>query len=339
MKVKRIGLDLAKNLFEIYGVDGEERVAVRETLKRGKVLEYFAQLPPCLVGMEACGGAHYWARELAKLGHDARLMAPQFVAPYRKSNKTDRNDAQAICEAVGRPSMRFVPVKDEEQQTVTMLHRMRSLLLSERTALVNQTRGLLGEFGLVVGQGISRLRRRLPEILEDDENTLPSLARELFADLYRRLRELDAKLGEYDQRIAQLARTSAPAQRLMQVEGVGALTATALVAAAGDGRQFANGRQFAAWLGLVPREYSSGGKVRRGRISKRGDVYLRTLLIHGARVVYRYLGERTDRKSLWLRQLAARRGVNKAIVALAAKHARILWALLAKGSAYEPAVA
>lgn len=339
MKVKRIGLDLAKNLFEIYGVDGEERVAVRETLKRGKVLEYFAQLPPCLVGMEACGGAHYWARELAKLGHDARLMAPQFVAPYRKSNKTDRNDAQAICEAVGRPSMRFVPVKDEEQQTVTMLHRMRSLLLSERTALVNQTRGLLGEFGLVVGQGISRLRRRLPEILEDDENALPSLARELFADLYRRLRELDAKLGEYDQRIAQLARTSAPAQRLMQVEGVGALTATALVAAAGDGRQFANGRQFAAWLGLVPREYSSGGKVRRGRISKRGDVYLRTLLIHGARVVYRYLGERTDRKSLWLRQLAARRGVNKAIVALAAKHARILWALLAKGSAYEPAVA
>ncbi len=339
MKVKRIGLDLAKNLFEIHGVDGEERVAVRETLKRGKVLEYFAQLPPCLVGMEACGGAHYWARELAKLGHDARLMAPQFVVPYRKNNKTDRNDAQAICEAVGRPSMRFVPVKDEAQQTVTMLHRMRSLLLSERTALVNQSRGLLGEFGLVVGQGIGRLRRRLPEILEDGENALPPLARELFADLYGRLRELDAKLGEYDQRIAQLARTSAPAQRLMQVEGVGALTATALVAAAGDGRQFANGRQFAAWLGLVPREYSSGGRVRRGRISKRGDVYLRTLLIHGARVVYRYLGERSDRKSLWLRQLAERRGVNKAIVALAAKHARILWALLAKGGAYEPAVA
>ena len=339
MKVKRIGLDLAKNLFEIHGVDGEERVAVRETLKRGKVLEYFAQLPPCLVGMEACGGAHYWARELAKLGHDARLMAPQFVVPYRKNNKTDRNDAQAICEAVGRPSMRFVPVKDEAQQTVTMLHRMRSLLLSERTALVNQSRGLLGEFGLVVGQGIGRLRRRLPEILEDGENALPPLARELFADLYGRLRELDAKLGEYDQRIAQLARTSAPAQRLMQVEGVGALTATALVAAAGDGRQFANGRQFAAWLGLVPREYSSGGRVRRGRISKRGDVYLRTLLIHGARVVYRYLGERSDRKSLWLRQLAERRGVNKAIVALAAKHARILWALLAKGGAYEPVAA
>lgn len=339
MKVKRIGLDLAKNLFEIHGVDGEERVAVRETLKRGKVLEYFGRLPACLVGMEACGGAHYWARELAKLGHDARLMAPQFVAPYRKNNKTDRNDAQAICEAVGRPSMRFVPVKDEEQQTVTMLHRMRSLLLSERTALVNQSRGLLGEFGLVVGQDIGRLRRRLPEILEDGENALPPLARELFADLYGRLRELDAKLGKYDQRIAQLARISAPAQRLMQVEGVGALTATALVAAAGDGRQFANGRQFAAWLGLVPREYSSGGKVRRGRISKRGDVYLRTLLIHGARVVYRYLGERTDRKSLWLRQLAERRGVNKAIVALAAKHARILWALLAKGGAYEPVAA
>lgn len=334
MEIKRIGLDLAKDVFEVHGVDEGERVVLRKTLRRGKVLEFFAQLPACVVGMEACGGAHHWARKLIELGHDARLMAPQFVAPYRKSNKTDRNDAEAICEAAGRGSMRFVPVKDEQQQAVQMLHRMRSLQIAERTALVNQTRGLLAEYGLVVAQGIGRLRACLPEILEEAENGLPALARELFADLRERLVGLDAKIRAYDRRIEQLARDSAVAQRLMGLEGVGAVTATALIAAAGDGRQFANGRQFSAWLGLVPREYSSGGKIRRGRISKRGDAYLRTLLIHGARVVYRHLGERADRKSHWLRQLAARRGVNKALVALAAKHARILWALLSRGDDY-----
>ena len=204
---------------------------------------------------------------------------------------------------------------------------------------MNQTRGLLAEFGIVVAQGLGRLRARLPEILEDGENALPDLARELFADLRERLVALDAQIGAYDRRIEQLARASAVAQRLMRLEGIGAVTATALIAGAGDGRQFANGRQFAAWLGLVPREYSSGGKIRRGRISKRGDAYLRTLLIHGARVVYRHLGERADRKSQWLRQLAARRGVNKAVVALAAKHARILWALLSRGGDYQPVAA
>lgn len=334
MEIKRIGLDLAKNVFEVHGVDEAERVVLRKTLKREKVLAFFAQLPACVVGMEACGGAHHWARKLIGLGHAARLMAPQFVAPYRKGNKSDRNDAEAICEAVGRGSMRFVPVKDEQQQAVQMLHRMRALQMAERTALVNQTRGLLGEYGIVVAQGIGRLRVRLAEILEEADNGLPALARELFADLRERLVACDAKISEYDRRIEQLVRASAVAQRLMGLEGVGAVTATALIAAAGDGRQFANGRQFAAWLGLVPREYSSGGKIRRGRIGKRGDAYLRTLLIHGARVVYRHLGERGDRKSQWLRQLVARRGVNKALVALAAKHARILWALLSRGDDY-----
>jgi transposase len=339
MEIKRIGLDLAKNVFEVHGVDEAERVVLRKTLRRGKVLEFFAQLPGCVVGMEACGGAPHWARKLIELGHDARLMAPQFVAPYRKSNKSDRNDAEAICEAVGRGSMRFVPVKDEEQQSVQMLHRMRALQIGERTALVNQTRGLLAEFGIVVAQGIGRLRVRLPEVLEDGDNGLPDLARELFAGLRERLVALDVKIGEYDRRIEQLARASTVAQRLMRLEGIGAVTATAVIAAAGDGRQFANGRQFAAWMGLVPREYSSGGKIRRGRISKRGDAYLRTLLIHGARVVYRHLGEREDRKSQWLRQLVARRGVNKALVALAAKHARILWVLLSRGGEYQPVAA
>jgi len=334
VEIKRIGLDLAKNVFEVHGVDEIERVVLRKTLGRGKVLEFFARLPACVVGMEACGGAHHWARKLIELGHDARLMAPQFVAPYRKGHKSDRNDAEAICEAAGRGSMRFVPVKDEEQQAVQMLHRMRALQIAERTALANQTRGLLAEFGIVVAQGLGRLRARLPEILEETENGLPALARELFADLRERLVALDAKIGGYDRRIEQLARASEVAQRLMRLEGIGAVTATA-----GDARRFANGRQFAAWMGLVPREYSSGGKIRRGRIGKRGDAYLRTLLIHGARVVYRHLGEREDKKSRWLRQLAARRGVNKAVVALAAKHARILWALLSRGSDYQPMAA
>lgn len=336
MNVTRIGLDLAKNVFELYGVDAQDREVLSRQVRRARVLEAFAQLPPCLVAMEACGGAHHWARELAKLGHEVCLIAPQFVAPYRRSNKTDRNDARAICEAASRPGMRFVPVKSAEQQAVLLLHRLRAGVLAERSALVNRTRGLLAEFGLVVGQGIGRLRRALPEILEDAANALPTLARELFAETAERLRALDRQLADYDRRVEQLARADAAAQRLMQLDGVGALTATAVVAMAGDGGQFASGRQFSAWLGLVPREYSSGGKIRRGRISKRGDTYLRTLLIHGARVVYRYLGTRDDPKSRWLRAVAERRGVNKAVVALAAKHARILWALLRHGGDYRP---
>lgn len=336
MEVKRIGIDLAKSVFQVHGVDASEKTVVRKKLSRGKLLAYFAQLPPCLIGMESCGGAHYWARELRKLGHEVRLMAPQFVAPYRKNDKNDSNDAEAICEAVGRPNMRFVPIKNEQQQAVLALHRARELLVGERTALINQARGLLAEYGIVVAQGPARLRAALPEVLEDAENGLPCLAREVFADLYDRLQGLEKRLSDYDRRVERLARENASARALMQVEGIGPLTATALSASVGDARMFKNGRQFAAWLGLVPRQFSSGGKSRQGRITKRGDVYLRTLLVHGARAVMRYMVRRDDAKSRWVTALKERRGFNKAAVALAAKNARILWAILAKGAAYQP---
>lgn len=339
MNVTRIGLDLAKQVFQVHGVSASGKTVLRKTLRRQQVQPFFANLPPCRVGMESCGGAHYWARELRALGHDVRLMAPQFVQPYRKNGKNDGNDAEAICEAVGRPTMRFVPIKEPEQQAVLTLHRARQLALGERTALVNQLRGLLAEYGLVLAQGVAHVRRSVPALLEDAENGLPALAREIFAGLHERLRDLDRRLAEYDQRIATLAREMPDAGRLMQVEGVGPVIATALIASVGDARLFANGRQMAAWLGLVPRQYSSGGKNRLGRITKRGDVYLRTVLIHGARAVLRTLERRTDRKSLWVRAVKERRDYNKAIVALAAKHARILWALLARGASYQPATA
>ena len=336
MKIMRIGIDLAKNVFQIHGVDKQEQVVLRKQLRRKQMLTFFAQIPPCLIGMESCGGSHYWARELRKLGHDARLIAPQFVKPYRRNDKNDSNDAEAICEAVGRPNMRFVPIKDEEQQAVLTLHRARQLLVRERTALVNHARGLLAEFGIVVGQGPARLRAALPRVLEDADNGLPPLAREVFSDLYERLVEMEQRIADYDRKVEQLAREDEVACRLMQVEGIGPLTATALVASVGDARLFKNGRQFAAWLGLVPRQFSSGGKSRHGRITKRGDVYLRTLLIHGARAVMRFMARRDDARSRWVLSLKERRGFNKAAVALAAKNARVLWALMANGGEYRP---
>jgi transposase len=262
-------------------------------------------------------------------------MAPRFVTPYRKNDKNDGNDAEAVCEAAGRPNMRFVPIKSAEQQAVLSLHRARELLVGQRTALINQIRGLLGEYGIVVGPGAGRLRRALPEILEDAENKLPALARELFADLRWRLREFDEHIGDYDRRIEALAREMEPAQRLMRIEGIGPLTATAMVASVGDARVFNNGRQFAAWLGLVPRQYSSGTTVRHGRITKRGDGYLRRLLIHGARAMMRHLRGRDDPRSRWVMAIQQRRGFNKAVIALAAKNARVLWAVLARGTVYQ----
>lgn len=335
MEIMRIGLDLAKTVFEVHGVDARERVVVRKTLKRSQVKAFFAQLPPCRVGMESCGGAHYWGRELTRLGHDVRLMAPQFVAPYRKNDKNDRNDAQAICEAVGRPTIRFVAIKTEEQQAVLTLHRARNQVVRERTAVVNQVRGLLLEYGITLPQGRARVRAALPALLEDAENGLPSLAREVFASLYDRLVDLDAQVARYDQRVQALAREHEAARRLMELDGVGPLTATALVASVGDARLFRNGRQLAAWLGLVPRQRSSGGKSRQGRITKRGDAYLRTLLIHGARARLRHVLNREDPLSRWAQALKARQGRHKAAVALAAKTARIAWVLLARGERYQ----
>jgi transposase len=337
MKVTRIGLDIAKNVFQLHGVDEHGKVSLRKTLKRDKVAAFFATLPPCLIGLEACGSAHHWARTLTRFGHTVRLMAGQFVAPYRKSGKNDGNDAEAICEAVGRPNMRFVPVKSEEQEAVLMVHRARERMVESRTAQANQIRGLLAEFGLVVAPGIEKLRCQAPGILEDAENGLPALARETLNELLKQLRYFDERVAHYDRQIAQLAAASESAQRLMAVAGIGPLTATALVASVGDAKLFHSGRQLAAWLGMVPRQHSSGGKFRLGAITKRGDVYLRKLLIHGARSVIASLSRREDAKSLWAKSLKERRGANVAAVALAAKHARIIWAILAKGEAYRPA--
>src|SRR6266404_2865852 len=319
MKVTRVGFDIAKRVFQVHGVDENGKVKARKTLAREKVLEYFAQLPACLIGMEACGGAHYWGRELSKLGHTVKLMAAQFVIPYRKRGKNDANDAEAICEAVGRPNMHFVAIKSEEQQSVLMVHRARTLVVANRTAQVNQIRGLLGEFGLVVAKGVARLRREVP------------------AGLLEQFHEFDARVSAYDRQIRALAEASEPARRLMQVEAIGPQTATALVASMGDPHVFKSGRSYAASLGITPRQHSSGGIDRLGQITRQGDRYVRTLLVHGARAYLRIVDKRTDGKSAWARRLKERRHVNVVAVALAAKHARIAWAMLAKGTEYRPA--
>jgi len=336
MKFTRCGLDIAKQVFQVHGVNEHGVVKARKTLARAKVLAYFAQVPPCLIGIEACGGAHYWARELGKLGHTVKLMAAQFVTPYRKRGKNDVNDAEAICEAVGRPNMHFVAVKTEEQQAVLMVHRARTMVVANRTALANQTRGLLGEFGLAVPKGVTKLRRQMPQILEDAENGLPALAREVLAGLREQFRELDQCIQQYDLKIRELAGASEPARRLMQLESIGAMTATAIVAGMGDPKVFKSGRNYAASLGLIPRQFSSGGTIRLGPITKQGDRYLRTLLVHGARSYLRVVDRKTDRKSAWARAVKERRHINVAAVALAAKHARIAWAMLAKGTEYRP---
>ena len=334
--VARVGLDIAKSVFQLHAVDVHGKPVFRKTLSRGEMLGFFAQLTPCLIGIEACAGSHYWARELIKLGHDARLMAAQFVSPYRKGGKNDANDAEAICEAVGRPNMRFVPVKSEEAQAVLAVHRARILTVSERTALINQVRGLLGEFGIVTGAGTAQARKLLAEIGTGGRQ-LPVLARETIGELHDRLRALDERILVYDRKISALAKQSESAQRLMAIEGVGPITATALVASVGNAQAFKNGRQFAAWLGLVPRQNSSGGKTRLGSISKRGDVMLRTLLIHGTRSALQRMANKTDKKSLWAEALKARTCSNVAAVALAAKNARIIWAMLARGTEYRVA--
>ena len=337
MKITRIGLDLGKNVFQIHGVDRQGQVRLRERVRRSALLEYLGRLPGCLIGIEASGGAHYWARELMKQGHTVRMMAPQFVKPYRKGGKNDGQDAEAICEAVGRPNMRFVPVKSAEQQAVLTVHRVRALVVGQRTALVNQGRGLLAEFGIVLGKGVGQFRRALAQILEDGDNGLPGLVRQTLADLRDRFVALEQAKLHYDRKLAELARESEPARQAMAVPGIGKISASAVQASIGDPAVFRNGRQFAAWIGLTPRQNSSAERQRLGGITKRGDTYLRTLLIHGARSAIRTAGQRDDPRSGWINRVVARRGVNRAAVALANKNARILWAMMRYESAYRPA--
>jgi transposase len=334
MNITTVGIDLAKNVFSVHGVDAHGKTVLKKTVSRTKLLECFANLPPCMVGMEACTGAHHWARALRSLGHDARLIAPRFVIPYRKSGKNDGNDAEAVCEATGRPAMRFVPVKSDEQQAILCLHRIRQGVVAERTAQINQIRGLLAEFGLIMPKGRYPAQHHIPDILEDAGNGLPGLARRLLHDVWQRVLHLNQQILAYDREMEALARQSEVAKRLMGIPGIGSITATALVASIADPRQFHNGRQLAAWLGLVPRQYSTGGKTRLGRITKQGDKYLRMLLIHGTRAVLATLRDKPDRISCWLRELIARRGYKRAAVALAAKNARIIWAMLTHGEDY-----
>jgi transposase len=329
MKITTVGIDLAKSVFQIHGVDERGKTLLRKQLKRSEVLKFFANLPACLIGMEACGSAHHWARKLIELGHAVKLMAPSFVKPYVKTNKNDRNDAEAICEAVTRPNMRFVPIKSAEQQGLLALHCARSGWVKARTAQANQIRGLLSEFGIVLPQGIARLRCALPEILEDGTNGLPGSMRALLSTLLAHLKELDQQIQQLEREIVLWHRQNQDSRRLEHIRGIGPITASALVASIGDAKNFKNGRQVAAWLGLVPAQDSSGGKTKLLGISKHGDVYLRTLLIHGARSVLRHLKQRPDQTDIWLARLIARRNRNVAAVALANKNARIAWALLA----------
>jgi transposase len=335
-----VGLDLAKSWFQVHGADAQGRPMLRKKLARGKVLEFFAGLPACLVGMEACGSAHHWARELIKLGHEVRLIPPQYVRPYVKGNKHDAADAEAIREAVTRPTMRFVPVKTIEQQSLCQLHRIRQLLVKQKIMHVNALRGHLAELGIVRGQGRGKASELLRLIEDASDDALPTKIRGQLRHLVELLRDLHQRLAEIDRELGELAREHPTARRLATIPGVGPVTATALAAAIGDVGRFRSGRHLAAYLGLVPKQHSSGGKERLGAISRRGDTYLRTLLMHGARTVVKIMKARPPSADDWIGRLLRRRPVNVAVVAQANRTARIAWAVLAKAEDYRrPATA
>lgn len=329
-----IGIDLAKNVFQVHGSDASGRCVFKKSLRRASVSKFFANLPPCLVGMEACSSSHYWGRLISGMGHEVKLMPPQYVKPYVKTNKNDAADAEAICEAVTRPSMRFVSVKTPDQQALLLIHRERDGLVRDRTALINRLRATLGEFGIAIPSGPGRLKRWFQESYGERELELPQLMRRHIHRMRIRLTALESCIADLDTEIDRDIAHNDACRRLLEVPGIGRLTASALVASVGNGHAFKSGRQLSAWLGLVPKQHSSGGKsVLRG-ISKRGDAYLRRMLIHGARAVLRHLNPKREVLTHWLSRLLARANFNVVIVALANKLARIAWALLNKGSRY-----
>ena len=335
MKITTVGIDLAKNLFQVHAVDERGKGVLRKQLRREQVSKFFVNLPPCVIGMEACASAHHWGRTLQRFGHTVRLMAPQFVKPYVKTNKNDVADAEAICEAVGRPNMRFVPIKSIEQQAILSVHRVRQGFVKARTAQANQIRGLLGEFGLIIPQGIINVTKRVPELLEDASNELPVAFRQLIDHLTEHLKELDRQVKEFERQIIAWHRGSELSQKLEKIPGIGPLAASALVASIADANSFDNGRQVSVWLGLLPRQSSTGGKPTLLGISKRGDAYLRTLLIHGARSAILAAQRNTQNTNVWLANLLTRRHPNIAAVALANKNVRTVWALLAHGREFK----
>ncbi len=338
-KITRVGVDLAKQVIQVHAVDAAGQRVMARALPRAKFLVWCAQLPPgCTVAMEACSGAHHWARRLVSMGLDARIMAGHLVAPYRsqgKSGKNDANDAAAVCEAASRPTMHFVPIKSVEQQSLLCIHRLREGFKAERTACINRIRGLLAEFGLVFAQKPVVLREALPDAIEDAANELGGLARLALQRAWGQWQELDAHLVWCDERIAAHLKADVQTRQAEQLIGVGSVTASAVVASVGDFGQFKNGAQFGAWLGLVPRQNSSGGKTHLGRITKRGDTYLRTLLIQGAKSAVLTAHRRDDPISQWAHQLREKLGWQKAVVALANKNARILWAVCVRGKAFD----
>jgi transposase len=330
-----IGIDAAKRVFHLHGENAAGKVVLRKKLAREQLLPFLGNQPASVIAIEAGCGAHHWARALSRLGHEVRLIHPKFVRPFVKTNKNDWNDAAAICEAAQRPTMRFVAAKSLEQQDLLATHRIRARLVDQRTGLCNQIRGILTEYGIVLPLTTSRLRRLLPEVLEDAENELTVQGRQLIASLREELCDLDERIKPYERLIEQASIDSEPCRRLRSIPGVGPISATAVVATMGDPKAFKNGRHFAAFLGLVPQQHSSGGKSQLGRISRRGDVYIRRILIQGAHTILRRIDQREGPRAEWLRALVARRGKKVAAVALANKNARIAWSLLSQESTYE----
>jgi transposase len=330
VKIVTIGIDIAKSVFHVHGVEKSGAVVLRKRLSRGQFLDFMKSVAPCLIGMEACGSAHHWARQIAALGHEVKLMPAQYVKPYVKRNKTDMADAEAICEAVTRPTMRFVEIKSTSAQAVLLQHRSRELLVKQRTMLVNAVRAHMAEFGIIAPQGLRNVSKLRALMEEQSAASLPSLARDMLELLFKQIETLTEKIDTLEKRIAQWHRESEICQRLASIPGVGPLTATAILASVGNAKSFKTGRAFAAWLGLTPLEHSTGGKQRLGGISKRGDGYLRRLLVHGARAVVRTQARKNAPAFAWLDNLLARKHKNTATVALANKNARIIWAVLTK---------
>lgn len=335
MNITTVGLDLAKHWFQVHGVDAVGKVLVKRKLRRTEVITFFKALDPCLVGMEACASAHYWARELIALGHEVKLMPPAYVKAYVKRNKNDAADAEAICEAVTRPSMRFVPVKDADQQSVLMMHRVRNLLIKQRTMLINALRAHLAEFGIIAPQGLRHVEQ-LKRAIDEERLAAPEIARSMLRLLVEQLNDTQEKVKEIEARLEQWHRDSPVSKLLASVPGVGIMSASAIAATVNDPNLFRSGREFAAWLGMTPRQNSSGGKEKLGGTSKRGDKYIRCLLISGAVAILRHTRTRATKDAEWVRGLLARKPPKVAAVALANKTARIVWAVMKRGAAYQP---
>jgi transposase len=334
MQVKTIGIDLAKEIFHLHGVDKNGNKVFAMKLKRKELPTFIANLKPCLIGMESCGGSNYWARKFRAMGHNAKIMQAQFVKPFVKSNKNDRIDAEAICEAVSRPNMRFAPIKDIWQQDIQTLHRVRQRLIENKTALSNSIRGLLMEYGVTIPKGYKSLKIYIHLALEDSQNELTDFSRQLFFNRYEEFKKIEEEILTCDKEIQKLHLSNEKCQKIATIPGVGPITATAVIAQIGNGRDFKNGREYAAYLGLVPRHSGTGGKTKNLSISKRGDKYIRTQMVHGSRSILILARSRTDVLSVWGNKLREKRGFNKACVALANKKARTIWAVLAHGTEY-----